>query len=178
MWVAGDSLMIGATDAAGIALLAGHDSLATKRAKEIDDRAARFLATIGTDSVAESFMHASIPTDARRAYLARLRSELGDSASSHVVLVGTAVDSPTSARSYVRLTRGGDDEVIALVWNNGMLVGVEPGGRAAYPLALRAEGDDALTSFDLFTGHLVHIDLLGDRELAIESNGIKLRASR
>jgi hypothetical protein len=59
-----------------------------------------------------------------------------------------------------------------------MLVGLEPSGRAAYTLRLRGDGQQALTSFDLFTGHLVRIERVGDRELAIESNGFTRRAVR
>jgi hypothetical protein len=82
------------------------------------------------------------------------------------------------ARSYVRLRRDTGDEIVSLVWNGGMLIGLEPSGRAAYALRLRAEAPDTLTSFDLFTGHLVRIELLSDRELGIESNGLKGRAAR
>jgi hypothetical protein len=57
-----------------------------------------------------------------------------------------------------------------------MLIGLEPGGRAAYQLRLRSEGPDEFAAFDLFTGHLVHVELLDDRGLAIESNGVKVRA--
>jgi CubicO group peptidase (beta-lactamase class C family) len=178
MWASGDSLMVGATDAPGIALLAGQDSSASMRAAELTERATRFLASVDSDSVARAFMHASIPADARAMYLARLRAALGDSASRRATVIGTAVDSPMGARSYVRLRRDTGDEIVSLVWNGGMLIGLEPSGRAAYALRLRAEAPDTLTSFDLFTGHLVRIELLSDRELGIESNGLNGRAAR
>jgi hypothetical protein len=123
-------------------------------------------------------MHASIPADARRSYLEKLRLMLGDSASSRAVVVGTAVDSPMGARSYVRIRRDGADEIVSLVWSGGMLVGLQPSGRAAYPLLLRSEGPDELASFDLFTGHLVRVGIAGERELTIESNGVVRRATR
>ena len=179
MWASGDSLMVGALDAAGIALLAGHDSTRSRRAAELDGRANRFLTALESDSVtAASFIHASIPADARRMYLDRLRGLTGDSSASHVSVIGTAVDSPGAARTYVRLQDGDEREVIALVWRGGMLIGLEPAGRAAYPLRLSADGPDSLASFDLFTGHLVRIALVGDRELAIQSNGVTRRATR
>jgi hypothetical protein len=182
MWVSGDSLMVGASNALGLALLAGHDSAQTQRAAELDERARRFLEALDTDTdtdtLAQQYMHASIPADARREYLLRVRKMLGDSASTRAAVVGTAVDSPTGARSYVRLRRADGDEIVSLVWNGGMLIGLEPAGRAAYPLWLRGEGPDEFASFDLFTGRLVRVSLLGDRELAIESNGEKRRAIR
>lgn len=178
VWTAGDSLMIGALDSGGLAVLAGHDSAATRRAAEIDDRGRRFLAALGVDSLAGGFMHASIPADSRRAYLERLRATLGDSVASRADVIGSVVDSPTSARSYVRLHRTDGDEILSLVWTGGRLVGVEPGGRAAYALRLRGEGPGEVASFDLFTGHLVRVARLGERELAIESNAVKTRAVR
>lgn len=178
LWSTGDSLMIGALDATGIAVLAGHDSAAAQRAAALSERATTFLTTLGSDSAAQAFMHASIPADARRAYVATLRRSLGDAVSKGVTVIGTAVDSPVAARSYVRVARGTGSEIVSLVWNGGRLVGVEPAGRAAYTLRLRSESADALASFDLFTGHLVRVELLGDRELGVESNGIRRRASR
>jgi hypothetical protein len=111
-------------------------------------------------------------------YLDKLRRLIGDSVASRAAVIGTAVDSPGAARTYVRLTHRDEREVIALVWRGGMLIGLEPAGRAAYPLRLSADGPDELASFDLFTGHLVRIALLGDRELAIQSNGVTRRATR
>jgi hypothetical protein len=67
---------------------------------------------------------------------------------------------------------------VSLVRNGECSIGFEPAGRAAYPLWLRGGGPDAFASFDPFTGRLVHITLLGDREFAIESNGEKRRAIR
>jgi CubicO group peptidase (beta-lactamase class C family) len=179
VWLAGDTLLVGAADAAGVALLAGHDTLAARRAAELDARAERLLAAIEGNDGAESFMHASIPSDARRSFVEKIRDTLGDSVRARAALVGTAVDSPGDARSYLRVRRAGDStEVISLVWSGGMLVGLEPSGRAAYTLRLRGDGQQALTSFDLFTGHLVRIERVGDRELAIESNGFTRRAVR
>jgi hypothetical protein len=179
MWATGDSLMVGAVDATGIALLAGHDSTRARRAAELDGRANRFLSALESDSVtAAAFVHASIPADARRMYLGKLRGLIGDSIAGRAGVIGTAVDSPGAARTYVRLQHGEEREVIALVWRGGMLIGLEPAGRAAYPLRLSADGPDELASFDLFTGHLVRIALLGDRELAIQSNGVTRRATR
>jgi len=178
MWVTGDSLMVGAVDAPGIALLAGEDSAASARATEMSDRAQRFLSALDDDSTARSYLHASIPADARAMYLGKLRAMLGDSVPSRATVVGTAVDSPVAARSYVKLRRGSGDLFLALVWNAGMLIGLEPAGRAAYALRLQAERSDTLTSFDLFSGHLVRIALLGNGELAIESNGLRQRAAR
>jgi hypothetical protein len=123
-------------------------------------------------------MHASIPADARRAYLRKVREVVGDSVEARATVIGSAIDSPTSARSYVRIRRETGSEVVSLVWNGGMLVGVEPAGRAAYPLRLRGERGAELTSFDLFTGHLVRVSLIVDGELAIESNGVSRRAVR
>jgi hypothetical protein len=171
--------MVGAVDAAGIALLAGHDSTRARRASELDGRATRFLTALQSDSVtAASFVHASIPADARRMYLDKLRGLIGGSIAGRVAVIGTAVDSPGAARTYVRLQDGDENQVIALVWRGEMLIGLEPAGRAAYALRLSADGPDELASFDLFTGHLVRIGLLGDRELAIQSNGMTRRATR
>jgi hypothetical protein len=103
---------------------------------------------------------------------------LGDSASSRAAVVGTAVDSPIAARTYVKVRRRDQEEITSLVWNGEMLIGLEPGGRAAYQLRLRSEGPDQFAAFDLFTGHLVHVELLENRELTIESNGVKARAVR
>jgi hypothetical protein len=64
------------------------------------------------------------------------------------------------------------------VWNGGKLVGVEPSGRAAYTLVLPGEGDGELTSFDLFTGHLVRVSRIAERAVAIESGGIVQRGRR
>jgi len=179
LWVKGDTLMVGAADGAAIALLAGHDSAKARRAAALDGRAHRFLDALANDSAtAASFIHPSVPDDARGMYLDRLRGALGDSASGRAIVVGTAIDSPTAARSYVRAGRANDDEVVALAWIGDMLIGLAPVGRAAYPLRLRSEGRDELTSFDLFSGHLVRIRLVGDRELAIESNGLTQRALR
>jgi len=59
-----------------------------------------------------------------------------------------------------------------------MLIGLEPAGRAAYPLWLRSDGPDVLVSFDLFSGRLVRVTPLGEREIGIEANGEKRRATR
>jgi hypothetical protein len=88
------------------------------------------------------------------------------------------VDSPNGARSYVRIRRADGDEVISLVWSGGMLVGLEPAGRAAYVVRLRGESDEALAAFDLFTGHLVRVSRISDREIEIEANGVTWRARR
>ena len=178
VWSSGDSLMIGALDATSIAVLAGHDSSAARRAAELSERATTFLAMLGSDSAAQEFMHASIPADARRAYVSTLRRSLGDSVARDVTVIGTAIDSPVAARSFVRVMRNGASEFVSLIWSGGMLVGVEPAGRAAYTLRLRSESPGALASFDLFTGHLVRVELLGDRALGIESNGVTRRAVR
>ena len=107
-----------------------------------------------------------------------LRTLIGDSATSHSVIVGTAADSPTSARTYLRARHGSEDAIVTLVWAGDRLIGLEDGGRAAYPLRLRASGDDALVSFDLFSGHLVRVTMVADRELVIESNGVTRRVVR
>ena len=78
----------------------------------------------------------------------------------------------------LRVRRGDGSEVVSLVWSGGMLVGLEPGGRAAYTLRLRGEGPDELASFDLFTGRLLRISRVDDRELALVSNGVTRRAVR
>jgi len=178
MWLSGDSLMLGATDRAGVSVLAGHSPDQAGRAQGLDERARRFLEALGDDTLAMTFMHASIPTDARRGYLSRVRDLIGDSADVRASVIGTAVDSPNAARSYVRIRRTGGDEVVSLVWNGGMLVGLEPAGRAAYVLRLRPERDGELAAFNLFTGHLVRVSLIADREIAIESSGVKRRAVR
>jgi len=59
-----------------------------------------------------------------------------------------------------------------------MLVGLEPAGRAAYAVRLRGENDEALASFDLFTGHLVRVSRISDREIEIETNGVTRHARR
>jgi CubicO group peptidase (beta-lactamase class C family) len=178
IWASGDSLLIGATDRAGITMLAGNDSSQARRAAMVDERARRFLSALDNDTLAQAFMHASIPEDARRAYLGKIREVLGDSVQSLASVIGTAVDSPTGARSYVRLRHDGDEVVVSLVWSGGMLVGLEPVGHAAYTLRLRGERDGELTSFDLFTGHLVRVSLVADRELVIEAKGMTHRARR
>ncbi|HEX6050305.1 MAG TPA: serine hydrolase domain-containing protein [Gemmatimonadaceae bacterium] len=177
-WRSGDTLFVGAADAAGVAALAGHDSLAAARASELDARAERFLAAVEAQDGAESFMHASIPADARRSFLDRLYATFGDSIARRVSVVGTAVESPTDSRSYLRVQRGDASEVMSLVWSGGMLVGLQPGGRAAYTLRLRGEGPGELASFDLFTGRLLRIARVDDRELALMANGVTRRAVR
>ncbi|HUQ79872.1 MAG TPA: serine hydrolase domain-containing protein [Gemmatimonadaceae bacterium] len=176
IWTSGDSLLIGARDAAGLAVLAGHSADQARRAQSLDAQTRRFLASLGNDSLAMEFLHAGIPADSRRAYLVKMREVMGDSVETRVSVIGTAVDSPMGARSYVRIRRAGGDEIVSLVWNGGMLVGVEPAGRAAYTLALRGEGDGELTSFDLFTGHLVRVSRVAEREVKIESSGVIRRA--
>ena len=124
IWLSGDSLLIGATDRAGIAVLAGHTADQARRVASLNERARRFLSTLNDDGVAVTYMHASIPANARRGYLAKVRGLVGDSADVRVSLIGTAIDSPNAARSYVRIRRTGGDEVVSLVWNGGMLVGL------------------------------------------------------
>jgi hypothetical protein len=178
VWVAGDSLLIGANDGGGIASLAGHDSAAIRRSTELDDRARSFLAALEVDTLAQTFMHASIPADSRRAYLARVRRALGLAASSRGVVIGSAIDGPIDGRSYVRFEDPGGAKVVALLWSGGMLVGVEPSGRAAYTLRLRGEAPGSVAAFDLFTGRLVRVGLTGERELAIDASGVRRRAVR
>ena len=178
MWTAGDSLMVGARDSAGISALAAQDSATLSRAGQFTAQAARFLDGLHHDDDSRSFLHASIPTDARVMFIARIRSLLGEAAGAKVTLLGTSIDSPTGARTWVKVARDSTDEIFALVWSGGRVIGMEPGGRAAYPLRLRSEGTDMVTSFDLFTGHLVRVELVSDRELAIESNGVRVRADR
>ena len=173
VWRGGDSVMVGANDQDGIATLAGHDSVAAQRADEVDARTRKLLAVIRTDSVAESFVHASIPADARRSFLRSLRTLLGESPSD-LEVIGAAVDSPNEARSYVRLA----GSVVAIIWAGGMIVGLEPGLSAAYPLRLRAESTGALASYDLFTNRLVRVSLIAPGELAIDAYGVKRRAVR
>jgi CubicO group peptidase (beta-lactamase class C family) len=173
VWTVGDSVFLGASNAGGIAALAGMDSAASVRGHEIDDKARNFLKSLDTDSAA-AFFHPSIPADARLAYLDRIRAALRDSVAQRADVIGTAVDSPIDARTYVRL----GSDIVSLVWNNGMLVGVAGGGRAAYTLRLKGSGANELSSYDLFTGRLVRVELLPDRELAIETLGVRRRASR
>ena len=178
LWTAGDSILVGALDARGIAALAGHDTSAVRRASDLDDRARRFLQVLDLDTLAQTFMHASIPADARRSYMGKIRAVLGDSASSRGVVVGTAIDSPTEARTYVRFARDSVTEVVRVVWSGGSLVGLAPGGRAAYALSLRGEAPGELAAYDLFTGRLLRIRMPAGHELAIESNGVTRRAVR
>ena len=178
LWMSGDSLLMGATDRAGLTALAGHAEEEARRARVLDERARSVLASLESDTLAVTFMHASIPADARRSYLAKVLKLIGDSVSSRASVIGTAVDSPNGARSYVRIRRADGDEVISLVWSGGMLVGLEPAGRAAYVVRLRGESDEALAAFDLFTGHLVRVSRISDREIEIEANGVTWRARR
>jgi len=178
LWMSGDSLLMGATDRAGLTALAGHGEEQARRAADLDERARRVLASLDSDTLAVTFMHASIPADARRSYLAKVRKLIGDSVSSRASVIGTAVDSPNGARSYVRIRRADGDEIVSLVWSGGMLVGLEPAGRAAYAVRLRGENDEALASFDLFTGHLVRVSRISDREIEIETNGVTRHARR
>ena len=178
VWAADDSLLIGAKDGGGIASLAGHDTSAARRATTLDDRAREFLGALALDSVAETFMHASIPADSRRAYVRSVKRLLGDSAASRGIVIGTAIDGPLDARSYVRFDHPDGAEVVALLWTGGKLVGVEPSGRAAYTLRLRGEGPGSVAAFDLFTGRLVRVGLTGERELAIVTSGVRRRAVR
>jgi CubicO group peptidase (beta-lactamase class C family) len=179
VWASGDSLMVGARNAAGIAMLAGHDSAATRRAAFLDARTAELVAALGAaGSEAERYVHPSIPSDARREYHERLRSLIADADSAHADVIGTAVDSPMTARTYLRERRANGDGVVTLVWAGDLLIGLEDSGRAAYPLRLRASGPDELVSFDLFSGHLVRVTAVADRELAIESNGVTRRVVR
>jgi hypothetical protein len=173
VWRDGDSVMVGADNQDGIATLAGHDSTADRRADEIAARTRKFLAVLGTDSVAESLVHASIPADARRSFLESVRRLVGESPSS-LAVIGAAMDSPNEARSYVRV--GGS--VMAILWAGGMIVGLEPGLHAAYGLRLRAEPSGELTAYDLFTNRIVRISLSAPSELAIDAFGVRRRATR
>ena len=178
LWLSGDSLLMGATDRAGLTALAGHGEEQARRAADLDERTRRVLASLDSDTLAVTFMHASIPADARRSYLAKVRKMIGGSVRSRASVIGTAVDSPNGARSYVRIRRADGDEIVSLVWSGGMLVGLEPAGRAAYVVRLRGESDEALASFDLFTGHLVRVSRVSDREIEIEANGVMRHAIR
>jgi CubicO group peptidase (beta-lactamase class C family) len=177
VWRGGDSVMVGAEDQAGIALLAGHDSTAAHRADDVVARTRKLLAGLGVDSVAESFTHACIPADARRSFLRSLRRLLGESPSG-VEVIGAAIDSPNEARSYLRLPGAAADNVVAMIWSGGAIVGMEPGLHAAYQLLLHAEPGGKLTAYDLFTNRLVRISLDGPTELAIDAYGVRRRAIR
>jgi hypothetical protein len=177
VWRAGDSVMVGADDQDGIATLAGHDSVRSRRAADFAARTHEFLGVLGIDSLAEGFMHASIPADARRSFLRNMRGALVGPVSD-IAVIGAAVDSPNEARSYLRLTGSGTDNVAAVVWSGGMIVGLEPGLHAAYGLRLRAEPGGELTAYDLFSNRLVRVSSSGKDELAIEAYGVRRRANR
>ena len=60
------------------------------------------------------------------------------------------------------------------MWNGGMLVGVEPARSCGLSaLACAAKAPMSWRRSISSPGHLVRVDLLGDRELAIESNGLR-----
>jgi hypothetical protein len=107
IWTSGESLLIGARDAAGLSVLAGHSADQARRAQSVGAHTRRFLGRLENDSLAMEFLHASIPADSRRAYLVRMRRVMGDSIDARVSVIGTAVDSPIGARSYVRIRRRG-----------------------------------------------------------------------
>jgi CubicO group peptidase (beta-lactamase class C family) len=177
VWRAGDSVIVGAADQDGIATLGGHDSVAARRAEDITTRTRKCRAVVGVASAAEAFIPASIPADARRSFLGSVRRLLGESPSG-LEVIGTAIDSPNESRSYLRLGGTGANNVLAIIWSGGMIVGLEPGLRAAYPLWLRAESTGRMTSYDLFTGRLVRVSLSAPGELAIEAFGVTRRAIR
>lgn len=79
-----------------------------------------------------------------------------------VDLLGTAVTGPRSARSWFRLRHERGDEVGALGWVDGKILGIDGQMSRAAETVFAPEGPARLAAYDMFTGATVRAAFDGD----------------
>ncbi|HKG95961.1 MAG TPA: serine hydrolase domain-containing protein [Gemmatimonadaceae bacterium] len=157
-------LVLSAESQEGISLLAGADSSRRAMEQELNALAGRVAEAAARGDVEPlvAALHPSIPTDGARdgvqAAMRALRDTLGDFARAEVV--GTAVRSPGSATTYVRLHFARGSRLGAYGWSAvgpGQLriAGIDDDLPAAMATPFLPESPTTLAAFDMFASKTV-----------------------
>jgi CubicO group peptidase (beta-lactamase class C family) len=150
----GEDLVLSADAPATIALLAGAPGDPARDAAAATVASALAVGDLGPLQAAldPSLPFVALEPDLRATLAAR---DLG--AFAGVDVLGTAVASPSSARTWyrVRYERGAVLESFA--WSRDRIVGLETDLDRASAVAFQPESADTATAFDAFTGHTVRI---------------------
>jgi CubicO group peptidase (beta-lactamase class C family) len=154
-------IVVGAGDQEGISALTGatgKDSASQAFLTARTVAIARGVAAGNFDELAGS-LHPSLPLDGVRTGLMSewlaYRDSLGEFRG--VEPIGTALLSPTAAKSYYRLRFERGDVIGMYGWMAGKVMAIERGLKGAAVTEFVPESESTLASFDLFTGRMNRI---------------------
>jgi CubicO group peptidase (beta-lactamase class C family) len=181
VWRDRGHVMIGAERREGIGLLSGGDDDTT--AARFDERALAIARDVSRADFASlrDALSPSLPFDGVRDELSRELALYTDSlgALRDVEVLGTAVLSTASARSYIRLGFARGSIVQEWSWTGAVIGGFDAGMRAAMPTQLEPVTPTEAASFDPFSGRSVGVELVdGGRALRITSGSRTVEAVR
>jgi CubicO group peptidase (beta-lactamase class C family) len=184
LWRDGAHLLVGAERQEGIGLLSGaapDDSASAAVYNERTLSIARDLAS-GDFTAFQRVLTPSLPFDEARDEIGRLLRSYADSLGPlrETVVLGTAVLSKTSARTYWRLVYERGSVMQEWSWKGGVITGLDGELESAMTTLLAPTSPTTASSFDPFTGRTISIAMAdrGPRSIRITSGGRVVTAER
>ena len=173
----GDSLLLGATDSAGVASLHSPNEAAAEAPAQLGAAARRLLAALGQRGAGlDTLFDSSLPADVRSNVVRRMRAEFQDSSSALPEPLGSYVNG-SDGMTYLRTRRRGRPPGFAsLIWRGTKLTSVEFNQTVASPEFLALEPSGSAVAYDLFTGRTIRLAVTGVATL--EVGGVKRRITR
>jgi hypothetical protein len=157
--IVGDQLVIGGEGREAIEILAGGSGDTSAMRADIEQRAAATLDGLahGDASKLLENLHPSVPAadmrDGELAWWKRMTDSLGRVES--IELVGSALLSPQSVRTFHRI-RFEKGSVLGMYgWSAGRIIGGDADMTLAMATPFLSEGENRIASFDLFTGRTI-----------------------
>lgn len=180
----GNRLQIGADGQAGIALLGVASAEDSASAANYDARTLAIARELvkGDLTAFQRALTPSLPFEAVRGELTRLltayRDSLGTAGEPEVV--GTAIASPMSAKTYWRLVFERGSVLQEWAWQGGTIVGLDGGLAGAMTTTLVPTSASTAASFDPFSGRSISVELSSakGRTLTVRSGSSAVTASR
>jgi len=173
----GDSLLLGATDSAGVAALHSPNEAANENPSQLGAAANWLLAALGRPGAGlDTLFDSSLPADVRSNVVRRLRAEFQDSSTAPPELLGSYVNG-SDGITYLRThRRGRPPEFASLMWRGTKLTGVEFNQAVASPELLALEPSGSGVAYDLITGRTIRLAMTGI--VTLEVGGVKRRILR
>jgi len=158
----------GSGEAALLALSGAQDSAALARSRELSRRASAVASALGAGDAEplREHLHASLSFAGTSRWLLEEYSALADSLGAfHGVRTrGTAILSPTAARSYFDLLFEGGAYPVAYAWGGEKISGFEAEYEIPMETLFLPVGEELYASHDLFTGRTLEARFqMGDR---------------